>query len=188
MSQTSVLAGGQPIGFPGQIADDCEPDIVSGFNQDAAQMPFGFGVRQGSSGSLERMYSLPTGFSTVHELAGLVVHNFDHAPAGVADSAGVFQGDLGASGLVQFAATEIGRKGRFLVPVEQAVRNNERAWCRGIGTGALTPGVWAGTNLGGSYHIDCTRQAVFRSASATAADGSGLVAVLEVDFTNKASA
>jgi hypothetical protein len=182
-----MFAGGMAPGFAGQIADGSSPDIVSGVNQDATQLPFGFGVRQGSSGGSERFYSLPTGFSTVFELSGLVVHSYDHAPAGAATSDGVFGGDLGGSGLLQYSAFEVGRKGRFLVPVEQAVRNGERAWCRGIGTGALTPGSWVGTNLGGSYHVDCTRQTVFRSASFTAADGTTLVAVLEVDFTNKAA-
>jgi hypothetical protein len=187
MSQPTMFAGGALSGFAGQIADDGDVEIVSGVNQDAVQMPFGFGVRQGSSGSSERFYSLATGFSTTFELSGLVVHSYDHAPAGAATSDGVFGGDLGASGLLQNAAFEVGREGRYWVPVEQAVRNGDRAWCRGIGTGALTAGVWNGTNLGGSYHVDCTRQAIFRSASVTAADGTTLIAVLECDFTNRAS-
>ncbi len=190
MSQTSVPAAGQAIGFAGQLADDSDPDLVSGFNQDAAQLPFGFGVRQGSSGTssaYEKMYSLPTGFSTVMPIVGAVVHSYDHSPAGAADTAGNFAGDLGASGLLVNSPFELLRKGRLLVPVEQAVRVNDPAWCRGIGTGALSPGSWVGTSLGGSYHVDCTRQAVFRSASYTAADGTTLVAVLECDFTNKAS-
>jgi hypothetical protein len=187
MSQTSFSAGGAAPGFAGQLADDSEAEIVSGVNQDATQMPFGFGVRQGSSGGSDRFYSLATGFSTTFEVSGLVVHSYDHAQAGAATSDGVFGGDLGASGLLQNAAFEVLREGRVFAPVEQAVRNGDRAWCRGIGTGALTPGIWNGTNLGGSYHVDCTRQAVFRSASVTAADGTTLIAVLEVDFTNRAS-
>jgi hypothetical protein len=190
MSQTSVPAAGQPIGFAGQLADNSDSDIVSGVNEDTAQMPFGFGVRQASSGTsaaYERFYSLPTGFSTVYPIQGVVLHGYDHAPAGAADSAGRYAGDLGASGLLQNSSFDLLRKGRVLVPVEQAVRVNDRAWCRGIATGALSVGMWVGTDLGASYHVDCTRQAVFRSASYTAADGTTLVAVLECDFTNRAS-
>jgi hypothetical protein len=187
MSQTTISDSGAAAAFAGQIADDSDPDLVSGFNQDAAQLPFGYGVRKGSSGSHEKFYSLATGFSTVLELAGLVVHSYDHAPAGAATSDGNYGGDMGASGLLQNSAFEVGRKGRFWVPVEQAVRNGDRAHCRGVATGNLTAGIWNGTNLAGSYHVDCTRQAVFRSASFTAADGSTLVAVLECDFTNRAS-
>ncbi len=184
MSQATMLAGGMAVGFAGQIADSCEPDIVSGFNEATTQIPFGYGLRQGAA---ERQYVLPTGFSTTFELVGLAVHSYDHAPAGTADPAGAFTGDLGGSGLLQYASMDVARKGRFWVPVEQAVRIQDRAWVRGIATGTLTPGIWNGTNLGGSYHVDATRQAVFRTASFTSADGVTLIAVVEVDFTNRAA-
>lgn len=187
MSQTSVLAGGQAAGIAGMPADDSDNDVNSGFNQDAAQLPFGFGVRQGSSGfasSNERFYSLATGFSVNFPIQGIAMHGYDHAPAGAALANSAFAGDLGASGLIQNAPFDMMRRGRIFVPVEQAVRINDRAWCRGIGTGNLSPGSWVGTALGNSYHVDCTKQAVFRSASSTAADGTTLVAVLECDFTN----
>ena len=47
MSQTTVPAGGAYIGIPGQIYDNGVHDIVSGFNEETAQMPFGHGVRDG---------------------------------------------------------------------------------------------------------------------------------------------
>lgn len=187
MSQTTVSAGGQSIGVAGQVADSGEgQDIVSGFNMESsAQIPFGFGLRvqPGSNGD---GFLLPTGFSTVGgDVAGISIFSFNHQKVGPADSAGIFAGDMGASGLLPKAGLQVMRKGRALVPVQDTVRAGDRPFCMGIGTGALTAGLWAGSGYGASYHIDCTRQGVFRSASYTAADGSTKVAVLEVDFTAK---
>lgn len=191
MSQTTVSAGGQAIGVAGQKADSGDCDVVSGFNMESsAQIPFGFGLRNATASGADA-YLLPTGFSNVIAIDGLSVFSYNHVRAGAADAAGAFGGDLGASGLLPKASLQVARKGRFLVPVEAAVSVNDRAWCRGIGTGAFTPGIWRGAALnaagplGASYHIDCTRQAVFRTASYTAADGTTLVAVLEVDFTSR---
>jgi hypothetical protein len=191
MSQTSVLAGGQPIGVAGQLADNGPFDIVSGFNEATTQLPFGFGVRQGTS---RDMYILPTGTSGgAVPVVGLVSHDFDHSPAGVVDSAGNYSGDLGASGLLQYAKFGVARKGRFLVPVEASPSVNDRAWCRSVATGggvSSMRGIWRGSPQGtpplsGSYHVDCSNNGVFRSTAFTAADGTTLVAVMEVDFTSK---
>lgn len=187
MSQTTVSAGGQSIGIAGQLADTGEgQDIVSGFNKETtAQIPFGFGLRvqPGSNGDA---FLLPTGFSTVAgDVAGLSVFSFNHARAGVADSGGAFAGDMGGSGLLPNAGLQVLRKGRAYVPVQANVLAGDRAFCVGIATGSLTAGLWAGSGYGASYHIDCTRQGVFRSGTYTAADGTTKVAILEVDFTNK---
>lgn len=187
MSQTTVNAGGMSIGVPGQIVDSGPHDIVSGFNDASAQMPFGYGLRDSTAAKL---YLLPTGFSGVHPIVGINVHSLDHVKAGAADAAGNFAGDLGASGLLENAQLQVGRKGRYLVPVEAAPTVGDGAWCRGVPTGSLTAGSWRGAArgaagpLGASYHVDCSKQAVFRSGSFTAADGSTLVAILEVDFSN----
>lgn len=187
MSQTTVSAGGQPIGVAGQIADSGIHDIVSGFSQESsAQIPFGFGVRGGTSVD---GYVNATGFSLVLPINGVNVFDFAHSRAGTQDANGNYSGDMGASGLLPKSSMQIMRKGRVLVPVEQTVFNGQRAWCRGIATGtslnAAMVGMWNGTNLGASYHVDVTSSAVFRSNTFTSADGTTLVAVLEVDFTNK---
>lgn len=182
MSQTTVNAAGMPAAIQGQLADSGPHDIVSAYSQEAtAQIPFGVGLMKGS---VAQAALLPSGVSGTMEIYGLNVY----APrmrAGAADAAGNFVGDLGASGLLPKAPIELGRAGRFWVPVEAAVRDGDRAYCRVTATGALNPGSWAGTNYGGSYVRDCTAQGVFRSATVTAADGSTLVAILECDFTNK---
>lgn len=185
MSQTTVNSGGQAIGVAGQVADSSDAtDIVSGFNKEAtAQIPFGYGVR--NNGNSADGYLLATGFSTVVDVNGLSVFNLAHNRAGTVDSAGNFSGDMGGSGLLPNSSLQIARKGRYLVPLQDTVRVNDRAFCVGIATGTITPGLWAGSGYGMSYHIDCTSKAVFRSGTFTAADGTTKVAVLEVDFTNK---
>lgn len=187
MAQLTVSAGGMSIGIPGQIADSGPHDIVSGFNEGTAQIPFGYGLRQGS---VADFYQLATGFSNVSQIVGLSVYDYCHVRSSNVDPLGKSSGDLGASGLVQNAGLQVARKGRYLVPVEASPAVNDRAWCRGVATGSLTAGVWRGAAagsapLGASYHVDCTSQGVFRSVALTAADGTTLVAVLEVDFTNK---
>src|SRR5690348_11911552 len=134
MSQTTILAGGQAAGFPGLLADDQDADIVSGWNQDATQLPFGYGLRIGSSGLGRDFYSLPTGPSgpagaQYLEPQGAAIFSYDHAPQGTADSGSpaMYQGDVGSSGLIQNAAFEVLRRGRFYAPVEAAVKVGDRA-------------------------------------------------------------
>lgn len=191
MSQTTINAGGQAVGDPGDMADSGPRDVVSGFNADAAQMPFGYGVAiNTNTGDL---YGLPTGMSNAYPVEGVLLRRANYQPR-ITLPNGQTVGDLGASGLHQYAPLNVARKARVLVPVEAAVTRGQKAWCRGVATGSLTQGSWRGAAvgavplggtvaLGASYFIDCTKQASFRTASFTAADGSTLVAVLECDFT-----
>lgn len=186
MSQTTISAGGQAIGDAGDPADAGFKDVDSGFNQGTAEIPFGYGVRDGSA---RQWYVLPTGFSGVLPVTGVLARRANYQPK-ITLPNGQTVGDFGGSGLAQNAPMNIVRQGRVLVPVESAVTFGHRAWCRGVATGSLSQGSWLGAAvgaagpLGASYHVDCSKQGVFRSASFTAADGSTLVAVLEVDFVN----
>ena len=191
MSQTSITPGGQRVGDAGDPADAGPKDSLSGFNADAAQMPFGYGVSVNENTGDK--YSLPTGMTNAYPVAGVFLRRANYQPR-ISLPNGQTVGDLGASGVHQYAPLNVGIKGRWLVPVEAAVTRNQRAWCRGVATGSVTQGSWRGAAvgavplggsvaLGASYFIDCTKQGVFRTASYTAADGSTLVAVLEVDFT-----
>jgi hypothetical protein len=191
MSQTTIDSGGQAVGDPGDPADAGVKDVLSGFNANDVQMPFGFGVAVNTlSGDL---YGLPTGMSNAYPVAGVLLRRANYQPR-ISLPNGQTVGDLGASGLHQYAPINVAVKGRILVPVEAAVTRGQRAWCRGVATGSQSQGSWRGAAvgsvplggsvaLGASYFLDCTKQAVFRSASYTAADGSTLVAVLECDFT-----
>lgn len=192
MSQTSINAGGNRVGDPGDPADAGPKEVLSGFNADAAQMPFGYGVAiNNNTGDL---YSLPTGMSNAYPVAGVFLRRANYQPR-ISLPNGQTVGDLGPSGVHQYAPLNVAIKGRVLVPVEAAITRGQRAWCRGVATGSQTQGSWRGAAVGAvplggtvaagaSYFIDCTKQGIFRSASFTAADGSTLVAVLEVDFTN----
>lgn len=192
MSQTTINPGGNRVGDPGDPADAGPKEVLSGFNADAAQLPFGYGVAiNANSGDL---YSLPTGMSNAYPVAGVFARRANYQPR-ISLPNGQTVGDLGPSGVHQYAPLNVVIKGRMLVPVEAAVSRGQRPWCRGVATGAQTQGSWRGAAqgavplggsvaLGASYFIDCTKQGIFRSASYTAADGSTLVAVLEVDFTN----
>lgn len=191
MSQTTINAGGQAIGDAGDPADAGHHETLSGFNGNTAQIPFGYGVAPGTLAN--SFYGLPTGMSNAYPVGGIFVRRANYQPQITLPNAQTV-GDLGASGIVQYAPMNVGIVGRWLVPVEAAVTRNQRAWCRGVATGALTQGSWRGADVGSvplggsittgaSYFIDCTRAGVFRTASFTAADGSTLVAVLEVDFT-----
>lgn len=186
MSQTTVSAGGQAFGLPGQPADTMKGrDIVSGFQGETGlQMPFGYALRQNPG--VADSYLLATGFSSsAGPIVGLNVYSLAHNRAGTVDSAGNYTGDMGASGLLYKSSLQVARQGRYIVPVEANVLVNDRAYVRGIATGSFSAGIWAGSGYGASYHIDCTAQGVFRSGTYTAADGVTKVAVLEVDFTNK---
>jgi hypothetical protein len=199
MSQTSINAGGQRVGYAGDPADPGPKDSLSGFNADTTQMPFGYGVSVNTNTGDK--YSLPTGMTNAYPVAGVLLRRanyvLQHNLAG-----GGSAGDLGGSGLLQYAPLNVGIKGRFLLPVEVAVSRGDRLWCRGVATGtAITSaaqGSWRGAAVGAvplggtvaagaSYFIDCTKQGVFRTASYTSADGTTLVAVCEVDFTNGAA-
>lgn len=187
MSQTTVSASGQPIAVAGQLADTGEgQDIVSGFNTEStSQIPFGFGVRVNPASTGDG-FLLPTGFSNVGgDVAGINVFNFNHMKLTGPDASGNYAGDLGGTGLAAKAGMQVLREGRAWVPVQDTVKPGDRAYCVGIGTGTIQPGLWAGSGYGASYHIDCTKQGVFRSTTYTAADGTTKVAILEVDFTNK---
>lgn len=187
MSQTTINAGGQAIGDAGDPADSHPNEFTSGFNEENVQMPFGYGVRYGSA---RDFYKLASGFSGVLPVQGVLVRRANYQQS-ITLPNGQTVGDQGGSGLVQYAPLNVLRRGRVLVPVESTVTLGQRAWCRGVATGALSRGSWIGAAdgsapLGASYHVDCSKQAVFVSGSFTAADGSTTVAILECNFVNSA--
>lgn len=185
--QTTVPAGGMAMAIAGQLGDASDPSVKSGFNEGSVQIPFGYALRDGPTN--ERGFLLPTGFSGVLPIAGVNLHGLQHAPAGVADGDGNFQGDIGGSGLLQYAPMDVLRRGQAWLPVENVVTKGMRGWARGIATGTLGVGVWAGAAvgsqpLGASYHVDASKQVKFVTGVYTAADGSTQIALAECDFVN----
>lgn len=184
MSQRSVLPGGMAIGFAGQIADSNPVrQIDSGFNADTANIQFGAALQYVAG--TEKGYALPTGPSGI--IAGLSVFSYNHARAGVADTDGFYTGDQGATGLLPKAGLQVARKGTYLVPVPSGinVKYGDRGFCAVFDGATLPRGNWVSTNLGSTLVRDCSAQTMFKSASQVSADGTTLVAVLEVDFSAK---
>lgn len=183
MSQTSVPAAGMPIGVAGEKYDSGPHDIVSGFNEEGtSQMPWGIGLMAGPS---EKGFLIPSGASGTFEVKGINVFSHAHSRAGNADPDGRYSGDLGATGLLPDAGLQVGREGRFLVPVAIDVRKGDRPFVYVVPTGTFGRGVWVGSNMGGSYVRDCTAQGEFVTGTFTAADGTTKVAVLDCNFKAK---
>jgi len=182
MSQTTINPAGQPIGIAGMDYDSGEgKDIVSFFNEGSASIPFGCAVQQGTSEKGGK--ALDGSGNTV---IGVNVWGFNHQPGGIAG-----QSDVDSTGLMQYGGGQLGRKGRFLVPIAAGatIAVNDRAYAQFESDGGSNTqvGVWCNANTG-SHYIDCTRVGVFRSGNFTAntaTGGSANVAVLEVDFTNR---
>lgn len=189
--QTTINPAGQPIGVAGQRIDDGDHDAMSGFSEETVlEIPFGCGIVQGVA---DDGVKLPSGAGDTP--VGISEWSFDHMRAGSLDDASNPTGDLGATGLKPKASVNKGLKGRFLVPLDAGVApvaGISRAFLRFRTDGGLNtqPGTWGIAQDGGVNMIDCTRIGVFRSSAFTVPNptgGSSLVAILEVDFTNRNS-
>ena len=190
MSQTFINPEGQPIGVAGQLYDNAEVvDILSGFSAETVnEIPFGCGVVV-AAGTVDG-YKLPSTSGDI--VGGLSVFDFNHMPAGNLDPSGNPTGDLGSVGLKPHGGLQVGRKGRYLVPIDAGITiaRGDRPFLRFRTDGASNtqPGTWSNAQDGGTNLIDCTRLGVFQSgvfATYTATGGSANVAVLEVDFTSR---
>lgn len=187
--QSTVNAGGQSVAIAGQLGDAASADVFSGFvAASGIQVPFGYGVS--FNGANERGFGLPTGFSGVVPIDGVNLFGYNHAPAGAADGDGVYQGDIGGSGLLTGSPMDVLQRGQVWLPVENNITRGQRGWCRGIATGTLGQGVWAGVSpgqlgpsgMGMSYHVDASKAVKFITGVYVAADGTTNIALAEVDF------
>jgi hypothetical protein len=179
MSQTSINPAGQPYAIAGLDADSGEgKDVVSWFNEGTTEVAFGCGVVQGTA---EKGGKAVSGSSDV--CIGVNTFGYNHMPG--------TGGDLGSTGLVQYAGGQAMRRGRIWVPIAvgATIAVNDRAYLlfeSDAGSNTM-PGVWSNANTG-SHYIDLTKVGVFRSTgqtAPTATGGGATIAILEVDFTNK---
>jgi hypothetical protein len=178
MSQTSINPAGQPVGIAGMDYDSGEgKDVVSFFVEGSTSIPFGCAVQQGSTEKSGKVLD-----GSGNTVIGINVWGYNHMPG--------TDGDLDTTGLKTNSSGQLGRRGRFLVPIADGITIavNDRAFASFETFGANTvPGLWSNAQSAGHF-IDLTKVGVFRSGNFTvpnATGGSTVVAVLEVDFTNK---
>lgn len=153
------------IGFPGQLADNGPYDAITMINKEAsATMVFGRAVN--FEGSTRDKGALNPD-ATTDKIAGVVLRSLAYAPDTLVDDG------VPAGGTVSVA-----RKGRIYVLCENGCVPGDRLHVRVLGgtEGALR------SAADGVNTIDSTGQGVWLSTAAA-----GAIAVLEVDFTNKAA-
>ncbi len=179
MSQTFINPDGQPVGRAGEIADNANVRVESGFNGEAsAAIPFGVAVKvdstEASGRSVKNLASINDAVDSISAL------DFDRQTGTT--------GDLDANGAV-IPKGKINRlvKGKIYVTVEEAVNPGDRAFVRAVVDtpgGFLTLGAFRKSQdvIAGPVNscIDVTRNAVFRTGAAA-----GALAVVDVDFTIK---
>lgn len=187
MSQTVINPAGQPIAVAGQIADNMpSEDVTTAFNESTVQAPFGAAMAQGSGALGVRV---PNALTDI--IVGANIWSADHQPA-VTQPGGQVAGDIGGSGLLQYARIQLGRRCRFWAPLEPrpiaSVAVNDPLFARVIPTGNLWAGSWSNT-ADASYCVDLSRAGKFRSGInylADAAVPSGTAGALaEIDFSNR---
>jgi hypothetical protein len=168
--------------FAGMLADDAENDLITGFNADTANMPFGVGLMFEYSPTYNTDMTLPTAAHGAALMSGILVHSHAHERQYYL-SDGTLAGDLTGSALVPGAKLDVLRKGRVWVTVVQTVAVGDRLFVATSSDGTVyTAAGQIGNADVSSNTADCTRLGVF----ITAATAGGL-AILEVDFVNRNS-
>lgn len=181
MSQTVIQKYGYPVAVAGQLSDNMEGvDVVSRFNQDVVQLPFGTAVKAGTAERSAKALAANTDI-----VQGFVKWGTDHFPANASGSIG----DVGATGLLPNAGLEIVRRGRMYCVVDPSIVTitpySDRCFIRCTVNGGNNV-IGAVSNVAdGANNIDCTKQAQFVSGIFTAADGVTKIAEVEVSFNNK---
>lgn len=153
--------------FPGMLADIREKVIETFANGEASsEIAFGAAVKQKTGVGTDEQAIHPT--AQGDELAGVVAHSHALATGGNLP-------ELGTTGIKPLVPMNVVRKGALWVQIADgvSVTKGDRAHYN------WNLKTWR-NSASGTDTIDCTKQAVFRSTSA-----SGGVAILEVDFINK---
>jgi hypothetical protein len=151
-------------GYAGML-DGSDHNFASGFSEEAsAEIPFGVAVARGTADDGVKLPAASTA-----KIRGVVVHSHAYDK----------DQELGDTGIKPKCQISVGRRGRFLVTVEEAVIPGDRAFIRyATGDGGSQKGAWRKSAVAGET-IDVTAEAEFQ----TTASAAGL-AVVEVDFTN----
>ena len=156
------------IGFPGQLADNGPYDAITMINKEASSpMPFGAAVC--FEGSTRDKGALRPD-ATTDVIAGIVLRSLAYAPDTMVDDS------VPAGGTINVL-----RRGRVYVVCENGCVPGDRLYIRAVATGGEAEGALRSAT-DGTDAIASTTQGVWLSTAAA-----GQLAVLEVDFVNKAA-
>lgn len=173
------------IGYNGQLVGAIDDHDIVTFKNVEASASIGFGravVFKLSSPASDLDVLLPA--VETDTVAGIVIHFDQYARAFTTtdiSGASVTVGELDGTGLRPNTLMACLRKGKILVVVEDGCAVGDRLWVRAVAAG--DPEFLGGLNSAddSTDMIDCTKQGVFLTSAAA-----GGLAVLDVDFTNKA--
>lgn len=126
MTQTTYDAEAA-VAFPGMLVDTdaAMRSSISRANEETAAVGYGLGVMFGTDPETQFLLPASTGF----EFAGILVHS--HA-----------REDVEAVGPVEGELTELVRKGRLWVTVEETIVTTDDVFLRHTVNGGLDPGGW----------------------------------------------
>ena len=168
MAQTTIneLVSTTNPGMPGQLADMAMDDAVSRLLEGSDDVAFGIALAQGTA---DNGVVAP---GSGGEVVGVLLHSHAYAKDPGGDLSLTDPALLHPKSVVSAL-----RKGRVWVKVGENVAAGDRAWVR---TDTGHKGEWAKSSIAANA-IDCSKQARYMTTAT-----SGNMAVLEVDFTNKA--
>ena len=182
MSVQTTYSNFPAVAFAGQLATIEDADIITGFNADTSDMPFGIAVSYKASPTYNTDMTLPV-TSGGAKVAGILIHSHAHERQYYLPD-GTLAGDLAAGGLVPGAKLDILRRGRVWVTVVQTVAVGDRLFVAWEADSVITYS--AAGQIGNadvsSNTLDCTRLGEF----VTAAPAGGL-AMLDVNFVARNS-
>jgi hypothetical protein len=181
MSVQTTYSNFPAVAFAGQLATMEDTDIITGFNEDTSDMPFGIAVSYKASPTYNTDMTLPV-TSGGAKVAGILIHSHAHERQYSLPD-GTLAGDLAAGGLVPGAKLDILRRGRVWVITQQAVAVGDRLFvCFSAGT-VYTAAGQLGNADESSNTLDCTRLGQWVTAQTTP----GGLALLDVNFVARNS-
>jgi hypothetical protein len=184
MSQTSYTTA-IPTSYAGMLYDQTPMVIETGVNTDAVSIPFGaFVVYDSGRTAGDQSRKLPSA-SSGQNMMGVVVHSHTYGKAWT-DSDGNVHGEVDSTGLVVKAVLSVLVKGRIWTKSETASDVGDPVWVRYTtdgGSPAFTQAGFIGNATGTGRTLDQTAKARYLTKQSAPAQGSYVLAAIEVDMT-----
>ncbi len=187
MSQTSYGLSTFEAKFAGMLAQLTPATIETGISTEAsASMPFGSALVYDSVRAAGDQSCLLPSASSGQPFKGFLLHAHNYGRTWT-DSTGAVHGELDATGLVPKATLNVLVKGRIVVKCETAAEVGDPVFVRYTtdgGSPAFTQAGAVGNVTGTGRTLDLTKKARFLTKVTAPAQGSYVLAVIEVDMTN----